>query len=89
MIAIMPGARPLEATAGSVSSQGSADGREAPERGADVLDAADLDAEHAPRRALRLGMGKLLHAEEVELSDLALAVAINDVLSKHDSMFSR
>src|SRR5450759_3399256 len=80
------GRGPLDTTVGSVGSQGSADGGEAPERGADVLDAAGLDAEHAPRGALRLGMGKLLHAEEVEISDEALVVAIDDVLSEHDSM---
>src|SRR5665811_926521 len=31
-------------------------------------------------------MGKLLHAEEVEISDEALAVAIDDVFSEHVSM---
>src|SRR5450759_3062927 len=34
-------------------------------------------------------MRKLLHAEEVEISDETLAVAIDDVLSEHDSMVLR
>src|SRR5664279_6264770 len=34
-------------------------------------------------------MGKFLHAEEVEVSDQALAVTINDALSEHGSMVAR
>jgi hypothetical protein len=48
MIAHQCRSRTPRCNVGRVGSQGSADGGEAPERGADVLDAAGLDAEHAP-----------------------------------------
>ena len=72
---------------GAQAPVASANGREAADRAADMLDAAGRDAKHPPcGGALGRGMGKVLHTEEVQLSDQALAVTINDVLSKHVSM---
>lgn len=72
---------------GSWAPEMSTNGGEAPERGADVLDATGGNTEHAPR--VRAGLGgtrRLVHAEEVKVSHETLTVAIDDTRPEHESM---